>query len=89
MFLLLLWFVTGLTPKNIQHIEGKDTKFMKSYKDKGRVKGVIETVPCFAVMVEDLGVRGAYKCAMMVGTLDIIIGSLTDMFLCSLPMSNK
>lgn len=59
-------FVTGgLTPKNIQHIEGKDTRFMQAYRDKGRVKGLLDTVPCFAVMTEDLGVRGAYKCAMM------------------------
>ncbi|CAB9521773.1 glucokinase [Seminavis robusta] len=59
-------FVTGgLTPKNIKHIEGADTKFMQAYVDKGRVKTLLDTVPTFAVLTEDLGVRGAYKCAMM------------------------
>lgn len=59
-------FVTGgLTPKNIKHIEGKNSKFMEAYVDKGRVKPLLDTVPLFAVMTEDLGVRGAYKCAMM------------------------
>lgn len=83
---ILIFLVAGLTPKNIEHIEGKDTKFMKSYKDKGRVKSVLETVPCFAVMVEDLGVRGAYKCAMMdyerlsgeIGESTILSSSKTD-----------
>jgi glucokinase len=51
-------FVTGgLTPKNIQHIEGQNSLFMKAYKDKGRVSPVLDTVPLFAVMVEDLGIR--------------------------------
>lgn len=59
-------FVTGgLTPKNIEYIEGKDTDFMKSYLNKGRVSTVLERVPLYAVMVEDLGVRGAHKAAMM------------------------
>jgi len=59
-------FVTGgLTPKNIQYIEGKDTDFMKSYLNKGRVSPLLDRVPLYAVMVEDLGVRGAHKAAMM------------------------
>jgi glucokinase len=59
-------FVTGgLTPKNIEHIEGKDTRFMKSYLHKGRVSSLLEKIPLFAVMVEDLGVRGAHKAALM------------------------
>ena len=59
-------FVTGgLTPKNIQYIEGLQTKFMMSYLNKGRVNPLLERVPLFAVMVEDLGVRGAHKAAMM------------------------
>lgn len=40
---------------------------MEAYLDKGRVSPLLDNVPCFAVMTEDLGVRGAYKCAMMVG----------------------
>jgi hypothetical protein len=60
-------FVTGgLTPKNIQFIEGQDSPFMMAYHDKGRVKPILEHVPIFAVMTEDLGVRGAHKSAQMV-----------------------
>lgn len=59
-------FVTGgLTPKNIQYIQGENSPFMKAFKDKGRVAPLLEYVPAFAVMTEDLGVRGAYKCAVM------------------------
>ena len=60
-------FVTGgLTPKNIKFIEGQDSPFMQAYKDKGRVSPILESVPLFAVMVEDLGVRGAHKSAQLV-----------------------
>lgn len=60
-------FVTGgLTPKNIQWIEGQNSPFMKAYSDKGRVKPVLDIIPVFAVMTEDLGVRGAHKCAQLV-----------------------
>jgi hypothetical protein len=38
---------------------------MKAYNDKGRVNKVLETVPLFAVLVEDLGVRGALKSAQI------------------------
>ncbi|KAL3935165.1 MAG: hypothetical protein SGBAC_009261 [Bacillariaceae sp.] len=59
-------FVTGgLTPKNIKFIEGQDSPFMKAYNDKGRVKPILEYVPVFAVLTEDLGVRGAHKCAVL------------------------
>jgi hypothetical protein len=56
----------GLTPKNIEWIEGKDSHFMKAYADKGRVSSILSSVPLFAVMTEDLGVRGAIKCAQIV-----------------------
>jgi glucokinase len=60
-------FVTGgVTPKNIHFIEGQDSCFMTAYKDKGRVTPLLETIPLFAVMTEDLGVRGALKAALMV-----------------------
>ena len=55
----------GLTPKNIDHILGQDSEFMKAYKDKGRVSGLLETIPLFAVMEEDLGVRGAKHCCIL------------------------
>ncbi len=55
----------GLTPKNMQFIEGRDSPFMKAYLDKGRVNQVLKHVPLFAVLVEDLGVRGALKNAQI------------------------
>ena len=59
-------FVTGgLTPKNMKFIHGKDTEFMKSYLHKGRVSPILERVPLYAVLTEDLGVRGARKAALM------------------------
>lgn len=39
---------------------------MKAYFDKGRVSPLLEDVPLLAVMVEDLGVRGARKNAEIV-----------------------
>ena len=57
-------FVTGgLTPKNIGMIQGIDSPFMKAYLDKGRLRPVLDTIPLFAVMVEDIGLRGARVCA--------------------------
>jgi hypothetical protein len=32
---------------------------MKSFYDKGRVSGLLKSIPVYAVMVEDLGERGA------------------------------
>jgi glucokinase len=59
-------FVTGgLTPKNIKFIEGAKSEFMKAYHDKGRVSTLLSNIPLFAVMVEDLGVRGAHKCCQV------------------------
>lgn len=61
-----LFLTGGLTPKNIGFIEGLDTDFMKAYTNKGRLSPLLERVPLFAVMTEDLGVRGAHKAALMV-----------------------
>ena len=59
-------FVTGgITPKNIHHITGSDSEFMKSYLHKGRVSDLLERIPLYAVMSEDLGVRGVHKAAVM------------------------
>lgn len=59
-------FVTGgLTPKNIKYLEGLHSDFMISYLNKGRVTPLLEHVPLFAVLVEDLGVRGAHQAARM------------------------
>jgi glucokinase len=57
-------FVTGgLTPKNIKYIEGDKSDFMLGYLNKGRVSPVLENIPLYAVMTEDLGVRGVHKAA--------------------------
>jgi glucokinase len=61
-----MYVTGGLTPKNIKFIEGQKSPFMTSYHDKGRVSPILEHVPLFAVMVEDLGVRGAHKSAQLV-----------------------
>lgn len=60
-----LFITGGITPKNIKYIEGTDTPFMRSYLNKGRVSTLLEDIPCFAVLVEDLGERGAHKAALM------------------------
>ena len=64
-----LYVTGGLTPKNIKWIQGKDSHFLQGYHDKGRVTSLLDDVPLFAVMVEDLGVRGARKNAEIVGSL--------------------
>jgi glucokinase len=56
----------GLTPKNIKFIQGSDSPFMKAYMDKGRLATLLEGVPLFAVLVQDLGLRGARVCALRV-----------------------
>jgi glucokinase len=58
-----LYLSGGLTPKNIQYIEGMDSPFMKAYLDKGRMTSLCESIPLFAVKNEDIGLRGARVCA--------------------------
>jgi glucokinase len=59
-----LYVSGGLTPKNINFMKGADSPFMKAYHDKGRLSGLLDSIPLFAVMVGDLGMRGARVCAM-------------------------
>lgn len=59
-----LYVSGGVTPKNIQFIQGVDSPFMKAYLDKGRLSDLVKRIPLFAVLVEDLGLRGAKVCAM-------------------------
>lgn len=59
-----LYVSGGLTPKNINFIKGTDSPFMKAYHDKGRLSGLLDHIPLFAVLVEDLGMRGARVCAL-------------------------
>eukprot|EP00968_Pinguiococcus_pyrenoidosus_P022594 scaffold3307_cov265-Pinguiococcus_pyrenoidosus.AAC.20 len=55
-----LYLTGGLTPKNIERIQGDDGLFMKAFRDKGRVSPLLLQVPVKAVLVEDLGQRGAH-----------------------------
>ena len=56
-----LYITGGMTPKNIDLIHtGPNGKFMTALKDKGRVSGVIDNIPIYAVLAEDLGERGAH-----------------------------
>lgn len=55
-----LYLTGGLTPKNIDLIRSSDGPFMSAFLDKGRVSGMLCSIPVFAVMVEDLGERGAH-----------------------------
>ena len=59
-----LYITGGLTPKNIRYIEGKDSSFLRAFFDKGRVSPLLDSIPVFAVMNEDIGLRGARVCAM-------------------------
>ncbi len=61
-----LYISGGLTPKNIDFIIGEDSPFMKAYYDKGRMSPLVKSIPVFAVLVEDLGMRGARVCALRV-----------------------
>ena len=58
-----LYLTGGLTPKNIELIRSIDSPFMSAFLDKGRVSGMLCGIPVFAVMVEDLGERGAHYMA--------------------------
>ena len=60
-------FVTGgLTPKNIQFIQGDASPFMKAFKDKGRLSSLVQSIPLFAVLDDDLGLYGAWFVALRV-----------------------
>jgi len=59
-----LFLAGGLTPKNLQHLEGDASGFMQAFRDKGRLSGVILKVPVYAVLDEQLGQRGAHYFAV-------------------------
>ncbi len=61
-----LFITGGLTPKNIDRIAGKDSLFMAAFQDKGRVSPFLSKIPLYAVLVEDLGERGAQWVAIKV-----------------------
>eukprot|EP00667_Euglena_gracilis_P008522 EG_transcript_8623 len=55
-----LFLTGGLTPKNLDRIRDPEGGFLKAYYDKGRVSPLLQDVPLYAVLVEDLGERGAH-----------------------------
>lgn len=55
-----LFLAGGMTPKNLSVLEGANSPFMKAFHDKGRVSGVLKTVPIYAVLAEDIGLRGSH-----------------------------
>ena len=55
-----LYLTGGITQKNVDTIINPNGDFMKSFIDKGRLSGVVKYVPLYAVLVEDLGERGAH-----------------------------
>jgi len=61
-----LFITGGLTPKNIDRIAGNDSLFMAAFQDKGRVSPFLKKIPLYAVLVEDLGERGAQWVAIKV-----------------------
>ncbi len=58
-----MYVAGGLTPKNIGPIRAADGAFMNAFYDKGRLSPVMRRVPLYAVMVEDIGQRGAHLVA--------------------------
>lgn len=58
-----LYLTGGLTPKNIDLIRAPNGPFIQAMLDKGRVSGMLSAVPVFAVLVEDVGERGAHLVA--------------------------
>ena len=61
-----MYVTGGLTPKNIQWIQGEDSPFMKAFRDKGRLSSLVQSIPLFAVLDEDLGLYGAWFVALRV-----------------------
>ena len=58
-----LYLTGGLTPKNIDLIKDPNGPFMTAFMDKGRVSGMLCSIPIYAVLAEDLGERGAHRVA--------------------------
>mmetsp|Transcript_37 Transcript_37/g.78 ORF Transcript_37/g.78 Transcript_37/m.78 type:complete len:405 (+) Transcript_37:45-1259(+) len=56
-----LFITGGLTPKNIDLIKDPKGPFLAAFRDKGRVSGILDSVPVYAVLAEDVGQRGAYR----------------------------
>lgn len=59
-----LYLTGGITPKNIDRISEPDGDFMHAFYDKGRVSPFLKRIPVYAVLVEDVGERGAHLVAV-------------------------
>lgn len=55
-----LYLTGGLTPKNMHLLRDPQGAFMSAFRDKGRVSGMLQGIPLYAVKIEDLGERGAH-----------------------------
>ena len=53
----------GLTAKNLDLLTDPNGFFLSAYFDKGRVSSMLHPIPIYAVIVEDLGQRGAHLVA--------------------------
>ncbi|KAG5176969.1 glucokinase [Tribonema minus] len=60
-----LFLAGGMTPKLIDWLTGPDSCFMKAFKDQGRVSPMLDAIPIYAVLEEDIGQRGAHYAALM------------------------
>ncbi len=46
-------------------IRQPDGPFLHAFKDKGRVSFVLDSIPMYAVMIDDVGQRGAHRVAYL------------------------
>lgn len=58
-----LYIAGGIAVKILKLIEGHNSKFMKNFRDKGRVSGALDNIPVKVVTAPDLGMRGAHVVA--------------------------
>ncbi|RYG58892.1 hypothetical protein EON64_20825 [archaeon] len=70
-----LYLTGGLTPKNVSLLQDPSGPFMTALLDKGRVSGMLCSIPVFAVMVEDLGERGAKYMALHLLKTDLTVSA--------------
>ena len=61
-----IYVTGGMAIQNIEWILCEESCFMKAYYDKGRASSILDDIPLFLVMIKDMGLRGAAKCAELV-----------------------
>uniref|UniRef100_A0A7S0ZGP6 Glucokinase n=1 Tax=Timspurckia oligopyrenoides TaxID=708627 RepID=A0A7S0ZGP6_9RHOD len=59
-----LYIAGGIAPKNVEHIVGQGSRFMDAFSSKGRVRSILDGIPVYLVMKEDIGMRGAHFVAL-------------------------